>query len=275
MQPFQRYVVLDFEATCDDNSPPVPQEVIELPSVLLDGDLAVLASFESFVRPVHNPTLSDFCRELTGITQADVDAADPFPEVLARHSAWLRSQGLQVEPDDGGIPFAIITCGDWDLARMFVTQSRAMVPPLAHIPLPWRRWINIKSIFANALQHKAGGMARMLQDLDLELRGRHHRGIDDCHNIARIATALAVRGATFEITSRLSPKAYPTVPLVLVRDGERAEVSLERRTLGSLLGIASHAFRQQARAVSTASGAELTSVQHLYDLRAGDELQVR
>ena len=50
-------IVLDFEATCDDVSPPSPQEIIEFPSVLLSAHtFEVIAEFESFVRPELNRT---------------------------------------------------------------------------------------------------------------------------------------------------------------------------------------------------------------------------
>ena len=43
---------------------------VEFPAVLLDlctGEIA--AEFQQYVQPQENPRLSDFCRELTGITQ--------------------------------------------------------------------------------------------------------------------------------------------------------------------------------------------------------------
>jgi ERI1 exoribonuclease 2 len=94
--PFDHIVVLDFEATCNNGPPPAPQEIIEFPSVLLSlADHAVVDEFSSFVRPVHHPQLTDFCRELTGIEQADVDAAPAFLDVLAAHQSWLASHHLE------------------------------------------------------------------------------------------------------------------------------------------------------------------------------------
>lgn len=43
---------------------------VEFPAVLLDvhtGD--VVDEFQQYVQPQHNPILSDFCKELTGISQ--------------------------------------------------------------------------------------------------------------------------------------------------------------------------------------------------------------
>jgi len=266
---FRRIVVLDFEATCRRGEPPDPQEVIELPSVLVDLDRRrVVDAFESFVRPVHHPTLSAFCTELTGITQADVDAADPFAEVFARHQAWLRSHDL-TDPAD----FAILTCGNWDFRTLFPKQCEAAGVLLADVPRCYRRWIDLKVPFAKTLRKKkAGGMVAMLRALDLELEGRHHRGIDDCHNIARIVLNLAARGATFEITAEIPRSRYPDLPLVLRHNDLEKHVVLRKRAYPTLEGLVSTAYRRQC--VALHKDGEPLDDDTIVDLRPGDVLDV-
>lgn len=205
--PLDHLVVLDFEATCDDTNPPSPQEIIEFPSVLLSAHtLDVVAEFESFVRPTHHPLLTPFCTELTGIQQADVDGAPAFPDVFAAHQAWLLAHGLPLVPTAQGLPYAFVTCGDWDLKTMLPAQLRAVGSDPHAAPLAYRRWINVKHPFRAATKQKRGaaGMPHMLAELGLSLEGRHHRGIDDCRNIARIAQALARAGAKLDVTAELS-----------------------------------------------------------------------
>lgn len=50
--------------------------------------------------------------------------------------------------------------------------------------------VNIKVVFARAYNQKAKGMAGMLDFLGLKLEGRHHSGIDDSRNIAKICQKL-------------------------------------------------------------------------------------
>ena len=50
--------------------------------------------FHSFVRPVINPKLSEFCKSLTGIEQETVDKAEVFQDVLIRFESWMKSHGL-------------------------------------------------------------------------------------------------------------------------------------------------------------------------------------
>lgn len=201
-RPFDCYVVLDFEATCDNGPGREPQEIIEYPSLLLDGqDLRALDEFQSFVRPRHHPELTPFCMELTGITQDQVDAAPPFPDVYRAHRQWLARHGLDVDCDGSGRSFAFVLCGDWDLKTMLPEQCRACDPPIASVPESFRRWVNIKTPFATCLRlRKSPGLAGMLRKLDMDFVGRHHRGIDDCRNIARIARHLADNGTELSLT---------------------------------------------------------------------------
>lgn len=276
-QPFQFFVVLDFEATCDEGGAPQPQEIIEFPSVLMGHDgLAVLDAFERFVRPIHHPTLSPYCAELTGIPQSCVTAAETFPTVWREHQEWLRSHGLKVSAADTGAPFAFIVCGDWDLRTMLPGQLAACEPPIDHVPAAFRSWINIKRHFAPARgETKAPGMAGMLRELDLTLEGRHHRGIDDCRNIARIAQNLVANGATLNITSHLPVSRYPAIRLKLRHEDDAREITLERRERDSLLGRAKNVFRQNFTSIEFPDGRPLKRESEMLDLRSGQELHVK
>lgn len=256
MQPFDYLVILDFEATCDDKQRPDPQEVIEFPSVLMRTDtFETIDEFSTFVRPIHNPTLTPFCTELTSITQDDVDGAPTFGEVLTQHLEWLSSHGLSIDGGQTGEAFSIVLCGDWDLGTMFPAQCKHNTPVIDEIPPPYRQWINIKVPFAQAHNtKKAPGMAGMLKRLKLPLVGHHHRGIDDCRNIAAIAEALIKRGTQLDTTSRLAPSRYPVLPLILQKGDTQHHVELTKRALPTLIGLAQGAFRQNVRKFHTKTG---------------------
>lgn len=183
-------IIVDFEATCDDRNPPRPQEIIEFPSVLVSlQSLEILDEFQSFVRPHHHPLLTDFCRNLTSISQADVETARGFPDVLANHHGWLDGHGL----DETNA--LVVTCGDWDLGTMLPAQCSVAVPVVEVLRPIYTRWQNLKHTFCSVQDcRKAPGMARMLAALDLPLAGRHHRGIDDCRNLATLYKTLLQRG---------------------------------------------------------------------------------
>ncbi|PPQ64663.1 hypothetical protein CVT26_002753 [Gymnopilus dilepis] len=133
-QPFEAFLVLDIEGTCmlgtDFN---YPNEIIELPVVLLqwkDRDefgtatnLELVDEFRTFVRPTWRPKLSDFCMELTGITQEQVDAAPLFRDVLVDLEAFLVKHGLIEEGTRQRLRrFCWCTDGPWDIRDFIVKQ---------------------------------------------------------------------------------------------------------------------------------------------------------
>lgn len=72
------------------------------------------------------------------------------------------------------------------LPSQCLTCGPDLEPP-AHL----REWLNIKFAFEEVTgKSRQTGMAGMLRDLQMELQGRHHSGIDDCRNIGAIAMRL-------------------------------------------------------------------------------------
>ena len=213
--------------------------------------------------------------ELTGISQAEVDSAPPFLDVYQQHIAWLRSHDLRVTLDDQGHSFSFIIGGDWDFRSMLPEQFSATDPPVDFVPHAFRRWINIKPIYAAMKgKSKGPGMAGMLRGLGLDLVGRHHRGIDDSRNIARIVQTLAERGARLDTTTELSPSRYPQLTIKLRRDDDTREITLKRRAIKTLQGIASSVYHWQIDHIFDPQGIELTDDAQLFDLRNGMELTI-
>lgn len=186
--PWDCFAVLDFEATCEENVKLAPQEVIEFPLVLVDAQtLERVDEFRTYVRPARNPKLTQFCTELTGILQDQVDAAPLWTEALKQAQKWLhtRSYGRCL----------LVTCGDWDLRQMLPAQCKLHGEA---VPAEFLRWLNIKTLFEKVTGKPKTGMAGMLAELEMTLEGRHHCGLDDCRNIARILKELLRRGGDIQ-----------------------------------------------------------------------------
>ncbi|KAJ3166010.1 hypothetical protein HK101_012013 [Irineochytrium annulatum] len=214
--------VLDFEATCNsvdgkkDHSFG-PLEIIEFPTVLIDTTLPgfpVVAEFREYVKPVKNRVLTEFCTGLTGITQDQVDAADPFPQVLQRYSQFVTDHGLTTEN------CLVVTCGDWDLKTMLPAQMRILAAGAVAAPELLSRWNNVKKSFSRHMgassQDMKAGMAGMLRMMGLELEGRHHSGLDDCRNISKIVRQMLEEGFLFSVNGGAgAPKSPPRTPATL------------------------------------------------------------
>ncbi|EFA76558.1 putative RNase III [Heterostelium album PN500] len=158
--PFKYIVVLDFEATCENGTKIAKQEIIEFPSVIVEVETCkIVDTFREYVKPVHNPRLSAFCTELTGIQQAWVDEAQTFSVVMENHRQWLIKNQLLL-PSGERSPvntFTFLTCGDWDLNQMLPVQYKFLAGSDGKWPSYFCEWINIKKSFEQHYKVPARG----------------------------------------------------------------------------------------------------------------------
>jgi inhibitor of KinA sporulation pathway (predicted exonuclease) len=181
--------VLDFEAQCVEDQKLECQEIIEFPIIIVDvkSQKVIDEYFHHYLKPVIHTTLFDFCKELTGITQEQVDNGKLLQDVLNELDLFLK----RVLTDKS---FIFVTCGDWDLKQCLRTEAA-----YKNIEYPdyLNKWINVKKIFSELKGINKCGMAGMLYELGLTLEGRHHSGIDDTRNIAKIVITLLQNNLKF------------------------------------------------------------------------------
>lgn len=165
--------ITDLEATCwnDGNAGKRHEmEIIEIGSVLVDAaTLEVVSEFQSFIRPVRNPILSDFCKSLTTITQGQVDKAETFPIVYGKWIEWVN------QVDD----VVLASWGQYDLNQFI--QDCTFHKELFTLP-----HINLKNVVATKMGWKPKGVGKAINTLGLKFAGTPHRGIDDARNIHKI-----------------------------------------------------------------------------------------
>lgn len=166
-QPYDAFLLLDVEATCQRGADfNYPNEIIvrtlaahdivseshrpqEFPVCLMrwkdrDGgsasQLEITEEFRSFVKPSWRPILSEFCTELTGITQVrrslptldpmliwrseqeQVDAAPDFPAVLRSLRAFLVEHKLIEKNGKRRLRFCWCSDGPFDIRDFVVKQ---------------------------------------------------------------------------------------------------------------------------------------------------------
>lgn len=167
------YIVVDLEATCWNPRGPRPNEIIEIGAVCVDENQQIVGEFEQFVQPKIHPQLSEFCTELTSITQEMVDSAPTFPEVLELFQNWIKNFGED---------YLLCSWGHYDRVQ-FKNDCE-----LHNISTKWLgSHISIKHQHGNIIHaRRPMGMKAALRKEGLKLDGTHHRGIDDARNIAKI-----------------------------------------------------------------------------------------
>ena len=84
------WLVIDLEATTDDGGWPLEEmEVIEIGASVVTRAGREVDQFQRVIRPQRRPLLTPFCRQLTRITQAKIDAAASMPLVWEQFERWL------------------------------------------------------------------------------------------------------------------------------------------------------------------------------------------
>lgn len=117
-----------------------------------------------------------------------VEKGTDFSTSLSEHKKWLLKH-LNKEPTVDNV--LMVTCGDWDLRKMIDLQCKNSK---LEIPKYFHKWCNLKILYSQFMGKKANGMTDMLKGLSLELKGRHHCGLDDCLNIGQCVSALFSKG---------------------------------------------------------------------------------
>ncbi|PRW45744.1 ERI1 exoribonuclease 2-like [Chlorella sorokiniana] len=199
-QLFDFLLVYDLEATCDadKSKQPQPQEIIELSCVAVEtATLRLLPStFQRYVKPDQHPVLTQFCTELTGITQDMVDAGVPLREALAQHEAWLREQGILGK----GRTCVPVTWRDWDLKVMMAMETKWRG---IEQPKYLKRWVDLSAVVFKHSKAR-GNLRASVEAAGLQWEGRAHSAIDDARNTARLAIKLMLRGVILGITGSFS-----------------------------------------------------------------------
>ena len=183
LAPYRYLYCVDLEATCDEVSesePPkslavVPDqmETIEIGLVVIDLEtLDIVDEFKRFVRPQINPILTDFCKKLTSIQQADVDSAGTYAEVGQELGAFIARY-----PNA-----AWASWGDYDARQLEQDAGFAACPSLLEaVPhFSARKW------HAGFYHNPPKSLKQTVKAMGLVWHGTYHRGIDDARNVASI-----------------------------------------------------------------------------------------
>ncbi|HEY9294875.1 MAG TPA: 3'-5' exonuclease [Phormidium sp.] len=173
-------IVIDVEATCWEGTAPPGEEneIIEIGICPVDIASGCRLEKESILVKPARSCVSEFCTQLTTLTQAQVEQGVPFAEAcLILKKKYLSQQRVWA------------SYGDYD-RNQFERQCRSY-----QIKYPFGpRHINVKTLFAiiHALPQELG-MVEALEYLNLPLEGTHHRGGDDAWNIAGILSKLLLQ----------------------------------------------------------------------------------
>ena len=165
-------LVVDLEATCDENVPDFDNEIIEVGAVWATPAGEVIDTFQRFVRSIERPQLTPFCLALTHIDQACIDAAPSWHVVAAEVAEFARQHAGQCWG----------SWGAYDLRQIERESARhGVTNPLAGLVHQ-----NLKARFAKTRKIKQVGAMTALRIAGMAPQGEHHRALADALNIARL-----------------------------------------------------------------------------------------
>ena len=170
------WLVIDLEATTDDGGWPIEEmEVIEIGASVVTRAGREVDHFQRFIRPQRRPLLTPFCRQLTRIPQANIDAGAPMVQVWQQFERWL---GQHLPKLEGWASW-----GDYDRQQLEQEwQQKKLDSALARLP-----HMNLKQQFAQARQlRRAPGLNSALQLAGMQFNGQQHRALEDARNTARL-----------------------------------------------------------------------------------------
>lgn len=149
-------------------------EIIEIGCVIADYDGNVIAEFDRFIKPVINPALTDFCKELTTITQQQVDSGITLFQAINELIDFLKEYSVDTWGSWGGFDKNQII-RECALKNFSVPQE---FMNLTHINLSYR--------YSQKHNLKKSGVRKSLNRHHIKFVGTPHRGIDDVRNIAKL-----------------------------------------------------------------------------------------
>ena len=167
------FIIFDLEATCwPESIPELEQEIIEIGALNIDRYGSVNGSFENMVKPVIHPYLSPYCKELTGISQSEVDDAKTFEEVFPDFYDWMAEDGkfLLCSWGSKDMEFFEHDCSYHDLGTAWTEY-----------------YIDLKSQYRDikSLPEKIG-LKQAIRKEGFEFTGDHHRAMTDAKNLSKI-----------------------------------------------------------------------------------------
>jgi inhibitor of KinA sporulation pathway (predicted exonuclease) len=172
-----KIVVVDVESTCWDGTPPAGQisEIIQIGVCTIDTKSLERGEKRSLLVRPSRSEISEFCRNLTGLTPESLVGAG----TLAEATAVLRKEYHSKDR-------LWASWGDYDRRQSGrECQDKQIAMPFGQSHL------NVKTLFAAARGlDRELGMGEAYQLLGWSIEGVHHHGDDDAWNIAGVLSIL-------------------------------------------------------------------------------------
>lgn len=175
-----KYLIIDLEATCcnDESFPKSEMETIQIGAVVADEKGQVLDRIRTFIRPVRHPELTQFCTELTGITQNLVKWGQSFRNVIGAFPIYLKRCHPELLTEDGSVIW--YSWGKFDKVQL----AQGCIYHDIKNPF-YSHHKDLSRIFRRKYGYARGGLGAV-KKMGLSLEGKAHDGLCDALNYAKL-----------------------------------------------------------------------------------------
>lgn len=170
-----KYIIIDLECTCWEKNDPLKDlyETIEIGAIFLNANFEKINQLQLYTLPEDNKILSEYCADLTGITQQTLDSKGiPFADAIKLLSEYIDEEN---EPVFG-------SWGEFDQRQL----KEDCIAKGVDYPFSENNHVNIKVEFMKKYNKKRCGLQKVCRILQLRFNGSPHCGLDDANMTAEV-----------------------------------------------------------------------------------------
>lgn len=185
--------ILDLEMTCDckqqvgkkfiddGRMKHFLREIISVGFIVADKNFSIKKSYQAFVKPARNSILTEYCKNLTGITQAEVDGGKICNNAFRDILKICRKYSVKI----------IFTFDKFDKAGILNSAKfcKAAKEPSKNIHIVAQKIFDVKSIILSAVSNdnkKHLSLSKISQMLQIENDAAKHNALNDALLLCKI-----------------------------------------------------------------------------------------
>ena len=194
------YGLLDTEMTCDGKQEDgkfiddgrmkhMQREIIEVGFVVCDDKYNIKSKYSSFVKPVHNTIITDYCEKLTGITQHDVDCGKKCNNAFRDIREMCERYSVDY----------IFTFGNGDKDRIMssIKWIRKQKEKVNNLYVISEKIIDVRSAILKGIDCKnyrtSPSLSKLAEKLEVKIKGEQHNALNDAFLLYKICRKLNIQ----------------------------------------------------------------------------------
>lgn len=194
------YGLLDIEMTCDGKQENgkfiddgrmkrTQREIISVGLVVCDDKYNIKNRYSSFVKPVNNTTITDYCEKLTGITQNDVDCGKKCNDAFRDIREMCKRYSIDY----------IFTFGNADKDGIMVSAKwiRKKGEKVNNLYFISEKIIDVRPAILKGIDCKnyrrSPSLSKIADELEVKIKGKHHNALNDAVLLYKICRELNIQ----------------------------------------------------------------------------------